>query len=699
MKREMAKFTVKPIVAALAAAVGMAAFAAPQYRLGDALVDFDFTLGDLNEPTPTTHIRAVAMEALSAVTNSSGVIEVVWSGHARFGKSLRVVATFSPREDAGWDWSFSYSGYKSQLSIERIMFPVLAVPRTDSTRLLYPHDEGTIKLPDWSATSPGSVVAECGPSCKAFNFISTLTPDATNWYVDARGDARLNVLSFKFSQGRIDGTVEMRFETTMPVCDGVSVRDGAIPFGGVIRTFEGDGWFAPTAFYREWVKRQKWYADAKSLHEKATRLRDVGLMLWNRGRSTLVTGIVDRVAHDTGATIALDWYWWHVNPYGRDAPYYWPAREDMDTFNGTIRALKEKGVYVQHYINGVCCDTMDPRWTDADLAETIVDRNGKYHVYTWNPFFKHPSAYMCGNATVFQDRIASLCRNLRKSGTDNVYIDMIAHCHFPCWGANHGHPRGGGTHQYEGYRRLVERVRRENPGLHFSSEGATERFLGLWESLILLQSNYEKMFRWSAPRFECVPVYHAIYHQVVTMYGNYATIDNQPPWDDLWPEECARGDLGDLVSDYPDEFAVEVSRPVVRGMQPSAHQLFAKHADDPKTAASYRFLCDTVKFYVANRDWLYDGEMLDPGTMECPTEEVKFLNYATYSPKGSEKTVVQPALPTVFHGVWRAPDGRVAAILANWSRKARKYRLSAPDIGVVEGELPPRAWSIYIKKN
>lgn len=699
MKCEWTNCIGKFLTAALAATTCTGVLAAPQYRLGDALVDFDFTLGDLNDPTPTTHIRAVAMETFSAATNSGGVVEAVWSGHAKFGKSLRVVATFTPRKDAGWDWRFSYSGYESHLSVERIGFPVLTVPRNDSTRLLYPHDEGTIKLPEWGATSAGDVVAECGPSCKAFNFISTLTSDAPNWYLDARGDARFNVLSFKFSQGRRPGTLEMRCETTMPVEGEAPSRDGEVPFGGVVRTFDGDGWFAPTAFYRDWVRTQKWYVDAKELHEKASRLRDIGLLLWNRGRSTLVTGIVDRVARDTGATIALDWYWWHVNPYGRDAPYYWPAREDMETFKGTIRKLKEKGVYVQHYINGVCCDVMDSRWTDGDWAETVVDRNGKHHVYTWNPFFKHPSAYMCGNAPVFHDRIAELCRNLRESGTDNVYIDMIAHHHIPCYGKDHGHPRGGGMHQYEGYRRLVERVRRENPGLQFSSEGATERFLGLWESLILLQSSYEKLFRWTAPRFECVPVYQAIYHQAVTMYGNYATIDNQPPWDDLWPEECARGDLGDLVSGYPDEFAIEVARPVVRGMQPSAHQLFAKHADDPKTAASYRFLCDTVKFYMANREWLYDGEMLDPGTLDCPVAEARFLNYATYSSKGSEKTVVQDALPTVFHSVWRAPDGRVAAVFANWSREARKYRLTAPDIGIVAGELPPRSWSIYVKKN
>ena len=663
------------------------------YALGGIKVDFDFLLGNLDDERPSAHVRAAAMESMQVATNGDSSISVVWRGHPKCGRGFAIKATFAPKAEGGYDWSLVYSGYEGALQVESIGFPILTVPRTDSTRLLYPHDEGTIKLPDWGAARPGAVVAQCGPFCKACNFISTLAPDAPNWYLDARGDARLNALSFKFSQGREPRTVEMCCETLMPVEGDKPARDGAVPFGGVVRSFEGGGWFAPTAYYRDWVKTQKWYADAKELHEKASRLRDIGLMLWNRGRSTLVTGIVDRVAYDTGATIALDWYWWHVNPYGRDAPYYWPAREDMDTFKGTIRALKEKGVYVQHYINGVCCDTMDPRWTDGDWAETVVDRDGKHHVRTWNPFFKHPSAYMCGNAPVFHDRVAALCRNLRECGTDNVYIDMIAHCHIPCWGADHGHPRGGGTHQYEGYRRLVERVRRENPGVHFSSEGATERFLGLWESLILLQSNYEKLFRWSAPNFECVPVYQAIYHPVVTMFGNYATIDNQPPWDDLWPEECARGDLGDLVSGYPDEFAVEVARPVARGMQPSAHQLFANHADDPKTAASYRFLCDTVKFYMKNRDWLYDGEMLDPGKMECPAEEVKFLNYATYSSKGSEKTVVQKALPTVFHSVWRAPDGRIAAVLANWSRKARRFKLSAPDISAA-GEIPPRSWKL-----
>ena len=677
------------VAAALLASV---AGAAPTYWLGKAEVGFDLVLGDLAEKGPCAHVTPAAMTSLAAVTNGAGVIRVTWKGHAKYGRDFRVMASLAP-QDGGWAWDFSYAGYEGPLAVEDILFPVLTVPRTEATRLLYPQDEGCVRKPDWAALKPAATAASCGPYCKGFHFIATLTPDAENHYLDLRGDARLNVVRFQFRQGRRPQTVEMIAKTTMPVLGGAPAASGALPFGGVIRTFRGESWFTPTAYYRDYVKTQSWYADAVALRRKAPRLRDVGLWLWNRGRSHVVTGIVDRVAHDTGATVALDWYWWHANPYGGEAPYYWPAREDMATFRGTIAALKAKGVYVQHYINGVCCDVKDPRWTDGDWAETVVDRDGKLHVKTWNPFINHPSAYMCGNAPVFHDRMSFLCENLRESGSDGIYIDMIAHMtYYPCWSAKHGHPRGGGMHQYEGYRRLVERVRRENPGTHFSSEGVTEAYLGLWESLILLHSNYEKLFCQTGPTFEAPPVYQAIYHPVVTMFGNYATIDNQPPWDEKWPAEFRRGDLGDLVSGFPDEFAVEVARPVVSGQQPCAHQLFAHHADDPKTAASYRFLCETVKFYAANRDWLYDGEMLDPGALTCPTAEVKFLNYATYSFKGGEKTVVQPALPTVFHGVWRAPDGRVAAMLVNWSRERRAYRLATPDMGVREGVIPPRSW-------
>lgn len=48
-------------------------------------------------------------------------------------------------------------------------------------------------------------------------------------------------------------------------------------------------------------------------------------------------------------------------------------------------------------------------------------------------------------------------------------------------------------------------------------------------------------------------------------------------------------------------------------------------------------------------------------------------------------------LPTIFHSVWRAPDGRVAAVLVNWTRKPQPYELKTPDL-TISGTLSSRGW-------
>ena len=54
-------------------------------------------------------------------------------------------------------------------------------------------------------------------------------------------------------------------------------------------------------------------------------------------------------------------------------------------------------------------------------------------------------------------------------------------------------------------------------------------------------------------------------------------------------------------------------------------------------------------------------------------------------------------LPTVFHSVWRSPDGRVAAVFVNWSREPRAFRLETPDL-TAAGELPARTWKLIERK-
>ena len=141
---------------------------------------------------------------------------------------------------------------------------------------------------------------------------------------------------------------------------------------------------------------------------------------------------------------------------------------------------------------------------------------------------------------------------------------------------------------------------------------------------------------------------------------------------------------------FPDQFPVEVARGVTGGLQPTTHNFRMENVTDPSCADGYRFMVDTARFYHAHRDWLFDGEMLDPGVMDCARAEVKFLNRGTYTKKG-EYSVSTHELPTVFHSVWRSRKGEVGAVVVNWSGEIRKYRLVASDI-TGEGALPPRSW-------
>ena len=62
-----------------------------------------------------------------------------------------------------------------------------------------------------------------------------------------------------------------------------------------------------------------------------------------------------------------------------------------------------------------------------------------------------------------------------------MYLDQVSLSCSPCWSRKHGHTLGGGTYDADAKIRLVERLRRENPGIHYASEGANEACLGLFE--------------------------------------------------------------------------------------------------------------------------------------------------------------------------------------------------------------------------
>lgn len=229
---------------------------------------------------------------------------------------------------------------------------------------------------------------------------------------------------------------------------------------------------------------------------------------------------------------------------------------------------------------------------------------------------------------------------------------------------------------------------------HFLAHVCGEAFLDRFDSMISLFSCYERLNKGTSPDFEMVPAFMAIYHGAVALFGSYASIDGVPPWDEKWPEPKARAPERDWNALFPDQFALELGRNVVWGVQPCVHQVLDHHRTNAATRANWDFMKETARFWHANREFLFGGEMLDPGSVACAGKDVDFLLRGIYNaPSGKYGVRTEKDHPSVLSGCWRAKDGRRALVLFNWTREPRPYVWQGHGKRFT-GELPPRSYRI-----
>lgn len=652
-------------------------------------LSFYMKLCSTNDLSRVVEVSAAEMREFRQ-SESNGARKLVWRGHPNAGADFSVTATLVPDGEGGFGYSFSYDGVSDGFSVETIRFPVATVPCSDASALLYPLQTGMLRRPDWGKYKDGEAVVSAGPNLVGFHFAALLDDAIGGWYIDQRGDARGRPCQFQFVKRGKDRVVISA--AYFPTLDETRGGCGALPFGGVIRPVRG-GWFQAAKIYRDWLKTQEWYVRAKA--RKFEKLRNVALWAWNRGKSGEVMPSIERFVDETGLPAALDWYWWHEIPYDVKYPNFWPPREPVEDFRAAVAHLHGKGVYVQTYTNGMLWDMDEPDWKDGGKRECLMFRNGSMDVTVFNVYLGHRMAIMCGEAPEFQRRMRDVERKIAGCGMDGLYMDMIGNCMRPCWNPAHAHAPGGGTSVSKGYRAFIGDVKADNPGVDVSSEEEGESYIDVVDSLIVLYAAYERLGKGVAPEFEMLPVFHMLYHGCVALYGSYSVIDGITPWDEKWGR---RPDIDEVkwAGRFPDQFALEFARGVVWGQQPTVHKLLPEHQTDPKWAAEWKFIKDTAAFYHASREFLFDGEMCDPGEMRCATQPVDFFIRGCYTKEKDFKTCREPRLPKIMHSVWRAPDGRVAAVLVNWTRTLASYELRTPEIMSV-GELPPRSWRLLFR--
>ena len=634
----------------------------------------------------------VASEELGepTVTCTDGSVRLVWKGHPVLGADFMATAE-GVKSGGATAWTFSCSGNASGLPLGCIAFPVFDVPCVDEGYLLYSPDAGggTMgwkKRIRWKDRPLGATV--CSTLSPGFRFVAVLNGESQDsHYLDVR-DPALNAGRFDVSRGPY-GTARLAWKYDLPMLP-ANATACRLPYIATMRSYRGD-WFEAASYYRDWAKTTPRYAAAKS--RDLSKLRDIGLWMWNRGLAETVIPPVERFQADTGLKVALDWYWWFKEMPGTFYPDYWPPREGAKKFRADVQRLKEMGVFTQVYLNGMTWDEDAPSWKDGGLDSVAMRRDGTYFSCAYNRFNpNHHLANLCGEAPKFHSRIREQIAHLVDCGFDSIYLDMIGcNAYGPCYNPAHRHAPGGGSHMTDDFRAYLKDVKEAHPGLLLSTEDCGEAYVDVFDSNISTHSSYER-HGWigTAPDVEFVPVFQVVYHGCAAVFGNYAIVDNVPYWDPRWPMKAWwTGHEDHLRRDYPDQFAVEFCRGPVWGLQPSVHNFWLHHATNAAFAAEYRFVCETAKFYHDNRAFLFDGEMLHPGKLECGRTRVTFAKVSVFDEKVASHA---STLPTVFHNVWRAPDGRIAAILVNWSRNPQPWKLDGQVSG--SGVLAPRSWKL-----
>ena len=547
-------------------------------------------------------------------------------GCGLLGKEFTVREEWRRDADGRWAGKLFFSGNRGKLYVEEVHFPRLAMPfPAEGVRVLVGVSQGWCYT--FGADHEDGVLAS--GAFGSLRLTAAFAQGRRSVYVDCR-DEKNNLHDYLWrKQGELLEYSSVHF---LP-CAPRHRRQGGVDFENSIVVFDGD-WYAAAQIYRKWALTTRNYRN----RIRRNRQRDLAVWLWNRGGSEYVIQPAERLARDCGVPVALDWYWWHGNPYDTDYPGFWPPREGEAAFRAAQKRLKEQGIYCQVYINGLTWDVAREDFEpEGGLASAVVDRDGSVHAVEFNCYTHRKLGYMCGEGTSFQQRMMELIDHLVDAGLPGVYLDMIgcAALH-PCYNPNHRHAPGGGNYQARGYRKFIKAIRRRHPHLQLSTESCNEIFMDCFESGIILAPSMERCG--NQEWIDCFPVFAAVYHGANTLFGNYALLDGIPPWDPLWPPRDRWKHEEDWHAVCPDQFALELARTVIWGMQPTVCNLTTAQIDDPRYAEDYQWIVTLARFYYGHREFLYDGRMLDPSGLECAVHEVKFLQRGLFTTEDKRRS-------------------------------------------------------------
>jgi len=438
-----------------------------------------------------------------------------------------------------------------------------------------------------------------------------------------------------------------RFELVVdPPGRGGLCRRYEAPFPFVLGVFDGD-WFDAAQEYRKWAVGQPWCAKGPLAKRKDVPdwCKQTGLVLKNgcmeyagerpkevkeaRPLSANVAAI-EKLLDAFGAPISTIWYGWYLHdaaktaaPEGMTEINFGQLVEPVTGLPQALKALRGRGFRPFAYIQSVIYDQGKTLDEDAKAmrASAIHDINGKEILYNDKAL---PCWCMCHASEGWRKRLVELARRaVGPHGFQAVYLDSFGRSSGECFNPSHGHDLGGGFYRSQATREIGKRVRDAmkaiDPDAALSAESAVETHIDIVDMNLLSYCAFPN----------CVPLWHAVYHDYSITYGRSIGSDN-------------------LLVDGGQLFIIgaQIGRLYARDDPPSVLK--------PGTEAVQKYLAQLLKLRRECGDFLVLGRMLRPARLPADLPRVD---------KGT--AVKGVSLPVILTSSWQSPDGRAAVVLLN----------------------------------
>lgn len=401
---------------------------------------------------------------------------------------------------------------------------------------------------------------------------------------------------------------------------GVGGAGYAAPYPAMLGVYRGN-WLAGCKIYRRFAVTAPWTANGLVADGKASlpAVRNIGLWMreWGWTKDTppdyeKLIPLVRQAREYFGVPMGFHWYNWQVADFDTKYPHFFPAKPGVDKL---ARAMVDLGLFVMPYINGRIVDKAN---ADFPAMVPYAAQKEKGGVYTEHYGNKVKQSPMCPYTAYWQDTIAgSVERLVTDLGVNAVYIDQIAAAgpEF-CFNPSHGHPLGGGSWWVDGYRQMLKKVRAfargAGRGVFITSECTAEPFMDGVDAFLVVTDRSQFS----------IPVLPAVYSGYTLYFGSYES----------------------AITEFSDEqWAMELGRDFVWGGQ---NGWFGFALFKPENERKRAYLRTLGHARVAGLKYLADGELV--GLID----------------DGSRSNF--KATPFVQGSVWKARDGSLGVVLANY---------------------------------